>query len=111
MSVLLSVFLLSSNLLLLVNGSGFIVNPGPKVLATVGHPWPLPKDWSHHEEFYSVEPSKLVLEAIDGFGCGILSSAIQRYSKLISEMRVEQRQKPPQSEDWQNSIQYLVKFV
>lgn len=67
--------------------NGFIVNPGPKFIATRGHPWPLPNKWTQTKNsFFGVDPSKLEISTGTGYNCLIIRNASERYSKIIYEM-------------------------
>lgn len=95
---------LALTLVLIVNG--FIVNPGPKVIATRGHPWPLPKKWQSTEAVYSVDHKNFKIELIGGFGCAILNNATERYSRIIADMGYSLS---PTKSELENSVLYHVR--
>lgn len=85
----------------------FIVNPGAKVIATKGHPWPLPKQWNSNSDhsFYTVNPHHFIFESLDGLSCKILDNAIVRYTKIINDMGLSVKNGV---NHWMNSLYYQV---
>lgn len=74
-------------LFLLVSGSnGYIEKPGPKYVATVGYPWPMPKVWTKSPSVYSIDGGEFTFRVVDNT-CDILEEAIKRYQRIVDQFK------------------------
>lgn len=67
--------------------SGYVEKPGPKFVATVGHPWPLPKVWTKSDTVYSVDGGEFTFRIVDNT-CDILEDALKRYERIVKHSRI-----------------------
>lgn len=62
--------------------AGYIRQPGPRYVATVGHPWPLPKTWTKSDVTFGIDRRSFKFEVAE-HNCDLLKDAIKRYSYII----------------------------
>lgn len=66
--------------------SCYVEKPGPKYVATVGHPWPLPKTWIKSDVQYSITKNDFKFRVVDNT-CDILDDAINRYETIVNHFK------------------------
>uniref|UniRef100_A0AAR5Q2S4 beta-N-acetylhexosaminidase n=1 Tax=Dendroctonus ponderosae TaxID=77166 RepID=A0AAR5Q2S4_DENPD len=70
----------------------YIVNPGPKYVATKGAVWPKPQEQELFETFFTINPAAFKF-VVDSSTCNILYNAVRRYEEIISNQRLSKLKK------------------
>lgn len=66
--------------------SAYVEKPGPKIVPTLGHPWPLPTAWTQSDTLYSFNGEQFTFRVVDNT-CDILENAIGRYESIIEQIK------------------------
>ncbi|XP_050293579.1 beta-hexosaminidase subunit alpha-like [Anthonomus grandis grandis] len=82
--MMLSTVVVTSLVCFSVFANGYIVNPGPKYVATKGAVWPQPQNQIISDDFYIVTPRNFKFN-VKGASCTLLTNAFERYFKILQQ--------------------------
>ncbi|XP_060535041.1 beta-hexosaminidase subunit alpha-like [Cylas formicarius] len=94
--------------LFFVTVEGYVVNPGPLVVATRGEVWPKPQSQNSSENYFILRPKQFQFKVNDA-SCEILENAFERYWKILQENSVPESVKAYASRTraWLQDVSFL----